>query len=372
MKALFNAVEMQLTREEILAMVDPKILEYIKGFNEEPYLKAFVVAGEGEATPQFDSEYKGPKVIKFTRDAVKACYDKIKAGLKVFSEHYTEDPDEFGRSEVANIVGKRLMNIGGQAKAVVVAFFNKVNESIGEMANAVSMEADLEVDYATSLVSSILGMDAIALVPEGQAPAIPSAKQIGAIRASMTTETKPNTGLDWHNLEAEFRRMKGLPSQVSDPVETIGDLDFNQDGKPILNGVDKKYAAYTARLIEKAIEMKSKSFAPELDQVKSERDEMRKKLSQYESKPKLLEAAKAAKLGEDFVKYIEARVERFKPTDDLDVSIKEFIEDKKLDYSDFVKASGKSPNLGADEKLDPIGDDITDYDDPEQNPFLKD
>jgi len=368
MKISIKASSMALTRDEILSMVEPSILSYIKGFNKEPFLKAYIVAYEDDnIMPGFEATYTGPKILKFTKEAVKSVYEKVKSGVRIFAEHWRVSPEE-QRDFVGTIVGKGLKEIGGKLNSIVVGFFDSKNEILAKDHDSISMESNLQIE-PDGTVTGVDDFEGIALVPQGEKPAFNKANTIGAIKATEMSTLEPKS-LDWHTIEAEFKRMKGLPSQVSDPIETIGVLDFNQSGDPILTGVDKKYAAYVASLVKQAIAKTSESKNPEMEKIVSEHAVMKKKLSLYESKPALLDKAKQANLGDGFVKYIETRLDRFKPGDNLEQSMIEFIEDKKLDYSDLVKNSGTDVSLPA--STGNTSGQITDYNDPKQNPLLED
>jgi hypothetical protein len=219
-----------------------------------------------------------------------------------------------------------------------------------------------------------LDFTAVALVPMGENPAFPGASALGSIRAFISKEQKMNfnqavSGLDWHTIEAEFRKMKGLPSQVSDPEEMIGQIEVTADGRLIATGKDKKYAEYASKLAQSVLEKSSKSANPEIEQIRRERDELKRKVTLYEVKPKVIDKAKSMKLGDAFVDYVQKRLDRFKPSDEnnVDASIDEWLEDKKLDYSDLATSgqSGTQPPQGEQTVSNP-----EDFLDPKNNPLL--
>jgi hypothetical protein len=364
MKAKFYAEPTQFYQPgEILRMADQVILNFIKKTNPNPLLKAYVIVHEGQATPSIDG--KAGK-INFDRKTVQAVYDKIGLGVGVYMDH---DDDSEDRKVYGTVVGKDIRDIQGKRSAMVILAFDKKSEKIAEEHNYVSMEIEITMS-ANNEIENVLSFDGVALVPKGDRPALENARAVGTVRAKQhkrkgyfMSENLNN----WHEVEAAFRQMRGLASQVTKPIDMIGELKFDQDGKPLLTGMDKEYVSYVQSLIEQGISKKLEKSNPDIDKIKNENLQLQKKLKVYESKPMLLEKAKAAKLGDDFVKFVEKRMDRFKPNeDDIETSINEFIEDKKLDYRDMK--SLQSPGAGATTTPDTAE---IDYDDPKQNPLLE-
>ena len=370
MRFRFDLAKASLTDEEIRSMVAPEVLDYIKSSKEKPLLKAYIVAHEGEVSPNFEEGYTGNRVLKFTRKAIKSVFESIKTGVSFFYDHYKVSPDE-PRKSVAKVVGKSLREIGDKLTTVIVAFFE--DEEMAKY-NSISMEADLQLEESGN-VSDVLSFTGVALVPFGEQPAFPNANSLGSIRAinnnskgtKMSKFIENSGGLDWHAIEAEFRRLKGLPSQVTDPEEMIGQIELTADGRLIATGKDKKYSQYVVGLVQSAIEKSKKDTNPDIDNIKKERDELARKVAQYEVRPKILDKAKSMKLGDQFVQYIEKRVDRFKPIgENLESSIDEWLEDKKLDYSDAAELRKATQPDTSDQTLP----DPTDYSDPRNNPLL--
>jgi hypothetical protein len=370
MKVIVKASEFALPASEILSYVEPTILSYIKGFNEKPLLKAYVVASNEElVTPGFEAGYDGPTELSFSKEAVADVYEKIKPGNPIYYDHWEDSPKEKERETVGSVVGKALKKIGNKIYAIVVGFFNEDNEELALEHDSVSMEANWVIEPDGS-VKSISEFDAVAIVPNQDKPAFKTAKSIGVVKAKdMTTPTS----LDWHTLEAEFRKMKGLASQVSDPNEMIGDLQWSETGEPILTGVDKKYVAKAVELIKKAVEKAKSQKDPGITEKLAEYESLKKEIGMLKAKPMLLEKAKERKLGDEFVSFIEKRIERFKPSENIEESIKDFLDDKALDFADIYKQSTKEITKPDRQETKPTLDgEITDYNDPKQNPFLED
>jgi hypothetical protein len=372
MKVLFALSQnMTLSNEEIKAMVDPSLLDYLRGETKRPLLKAYVVAHEGEATPQFTDGYVGERILKFTKDSVSRVFDAVKVGVKFFYDHYKKSQDE-ARTPVASIVGKSLRMVGDKMSTVIVAFFK--DEQFATY-DSISMEADLEID-SDGTVSNILDFSAVALVPNGENPALPMAKSVGQVRANNNKLSKgqfkmnDTVSLDWHTIEAGFRQLKGLPSQVTDPEEMIGRIEVTADGRLIATGKDKKYSDYVAKLVDQTVQEKLKGVNPEIEKIKSERDALAKKVTLYEVKPRVLDKAKEYKLGDGFVDFVTKRIDRFKPNEnDIDGSIVEWLEDKKIDYSDMAKSSN-TVSTPAGQPANTTPADEIDYSDPKNNPLL--
>jgi hypothetical protein len=373
MKVLFALAQTStLSPDEIKAMVDPSLLDYLRSETKRPLLKAYVVAHEGEATPQFTDGYTGNRILKFTRESVGKVFEAVKVGVKFFYDHYKKSQDE-ARTPVASIVGKSLRMIGDKMSTVIVAFFK--DEQFASY-DSISMEADLEIDESGN-VSDILDFSAVALVPNGQDPALPMAKTVGQVRANNNKLSKgqfknmsDTISLDWHTIEAGFRQLKGLPSQVTDPEEMIGRIEVTADGRLIATGKDKKYSDYVAKLVDQTVQEKLKGVNPEIEKIKSERDALAKKVTLYEVKPRVLDKAKEYKLGEGFVDFVTKRIDRFKPNEnDIDGSIVEWLEDKKIDYSDMAKSSN-SVSTPAGQPANTTPADEIDYTDPKNNPLL--
>lgn len=370
MKARITANTITLSRDEVLSMVEPGLLKYLKADNPKPLLKAYVVAHEGEASPNFEAGYTGAKVIKFTKESVSKVFSKINEGVKLFFDHYKEDPTE-PRETIAEVVGKSIREVNGKLSSVIVAFFKTQKEDMAKY-ESVSMEADLEIG-TDGTVQDVLDFTAVAIVPDGKKPALSGANALATIRANNKDSKgkfmSETASLDWHILEAEFRKKNGLPSQVTDPEDMIGMIEVTQDGKFITTGKDKKYGQYVAQLFEKTLAKKTSPLEPKLIEVQNERDQLARKLAIYEAKPKIIQKAKEAKLGDDFVHFIEKRIERFKASDDIDASINEWIEEKKLDYQDLYKPEDVkgTPSSANKPTVDPLE---VDYSDPANNPLL--
>jgi hypothetical protein len=362
MRYNFYANFADITRDEVLSVVDPQILKYIKNSNKSPLLKAYIVAHEGVATPSVQGE---AVMIQFTRDGVSKVYAKMETGKPVYMDH----ADGENRKVYATVVGKGLTEIDGKLSAVAVLYFDRDQEQFGIDHNYVSMEVEFMPDKNGN-INDVVSFDGIALVPKDKKPALDNARAVATLKATKLTKGyfDMSETLDWHQLEAEFRKRRGLASQISDPTEMIGDITFDEHGNPILTGMDKKYTSHVADLFKKALEKKSQPYSKMLEKLKSENAELRKKATLLDIKPQLLDMAKQAKLGKEFESFIEKRIDRFKPTDDIEESMREFIEDKKIDYRELTK-DRKSIGVGGNDP-EPDEEEVIDYNDPKNNPLL--
>jgi len=332
MKMYIQALELEMTPEELKAKVPQEKLASLKG---KGVLQAYTVAHVGQSKPKVLGE--GVKPIQWTKAAVQRLAQKIKNGTKFFVGH-GKDNSHDGRKEVGEVLASFTKEVSGRLSDVVIGHFPDT-ESVKEM-DVCSIEANVDIDEASYYVDDVNEVSAIALGASAvDSPAFPGALRLASVQCF--EEPEPENPERETKMEVTFRDVQDFikernvfPHQLYNADDLKNDREFNQ-----LFAVNDE------------LKSKNEKLAKELEETK--------KLSvEAEAKMKL---ASAKDRFESFVpKDLTAKqkafiLNRFKPeaiADLNDDEVKEYIENEKKDFAETAKLFGVTDSSQSETRAD--------------------
>ena len=172
----------QMADSEIADMVPADVMGRLKQGDEHPVIRAYSIGHQGEAKA---TELKfGQRVIQYGRDTVQRLYDKIKVGIPAFDGHESGTNKHEGRIRLGNIVGKKLVDIGGILHTVIATYIRPQYRE--RHLDVASIEAD--VTYSSlgkkSWIRTFEDVTGVALGSSAvTTPALPGCTLLGSIQA---------------------------------------------------------------------------------------------------------------------------------------------------------------------------------------------
>ena len=341
--------QITLTRDELLSMVDAEEMKSIKNIDADAMIVAYIVAHEGISKPVVIGE--GTKAIKWDKDAVRTVSDKLEVGMPVYDSH----PKPEGRNQVGHIVGYKEKMIDGVLSTIFAAYIKPEYADQIKSYDISSMEAIWKVVETVSGmiskgVSEITGI-ALGSRKKGEKPGFSRADKLLSITAYDTEvsiyafeeQREENKNMDWNSinpaeipfeiLRAGVKAKKIYLSQIYDPEELLP--------KKITNGDKESYESYDreftksfnkfAEQIRNEVTDKYKDY----DDVKKERDALKKELTVTVNKPKVIEIAKTKySFNDAAIKFLNRELKDFSDFDSDD-KINEFVDSVKKDYEEI-------------------------------------
>jgi len=320
MKMFIQALELEMTTEELKAKVPKEKLASMKG---KGVLQAYTVAHVGQSKPKVLGEVAKP--IQWTKLAVQRLAQKIKDGTKFFVGH-GKDNSHDGRRQVGEVVSSFTKEVAGRLSDVVIGHFPD-KDSVKEM-DVCSIEASIDIDEASYYVEDVNEVSAIALGASAiDSPAFPGALRLASVQCfeepeSKNPERETKMEVTFRDVQDFIKERNVFPHQLYQAEDLQSDREFSQ-------------------LFATNDELKNKN-----DALVKELEEAKKSNAEVESKMKL---ASAKDRFEEFipkdltVKQKTFILSRFKPeiiAEFDDNKIKEYIESEKKDFAETAKLFG--------------------------------
>lgn len=338
-----------LTRDELLGMVDAEEMKSIKNIDADPMIVAYIVAHEGISKPVVIGE--GTKTIKWDKDAVRTVSEKLAVGMPVYDSH----PRPEGRNQVGHVVGCKEKMIDGVLSTIFAAYIKPEYADQIKSYDISSMEAIWKIVETVSGmiskgVSEITGI-ALGSRKKGEKPGFGRADKLISITAYGTEvsiyafeeQREEKKYMDWNTinpaeipfevLKAGVKAKKIYLSQIFDPEELLPKKTMNGD-KESYESYDREFTKSFnkfAEQIRSEITEKYKDY----DDIKKERDTLKKELTVTANKPKVIETAKT-KYGfnDAAIKFLNRELKDFSDFDNDD-KIDEFVNGVKKDYEEI-------------------------------------
>jgi len=331
MKVFIQALELNLTSEELKAAIPKETLEAVKG---KGIFQAYTLAHEGKSQPRVLGS--GDQVLKWPRAVIQKLAQTIKTGVKFFVGHGSTN-DHADRESVGEIVASFVKDIGGKVSNVIVGHFPDKDKVI-EM-DVCSMEANVHTDDE-NIVGDINDVSGIALAnSDSESPAFVGALRLNAIQCFEIQAKNPGEGdtkmpdaITFEQVRSAVKSMNIFPHQLYDDDDMRKDNQFSK-----LYTNESKLSSENERLTKENTEMKDKN------------KEALRSVDVTNAQSQISEFLKEG-LTEKQVKFI---TDRFKPEemDDLtEVGINKFIEESKKDFADTAKFFGVAEKVSVGTK----------------------
>jgi len=386
-----------MAEDELLAMIPASEYKRIKEQDPNPLFKAYVIGHEGIGTGKLIGA--GTIVSRWFRSAIEALYRKIQAGIKLFHDHGETNEHE-RRIPIGEVVGKALRTIKEKLSTIIVAYikpdFRGIPLDVASIEADIIFKKDEKIGTYTSDVERVTG---IALGNSAiNRPGFPGATLLAQVQAfaKKTNHTQHREGEEMEPLTVEeirefLKTAKDVePSDLfttealtKDPV-FVGQVDLER--RRAVRGVLNDHRK---RDLDRELDDESSEVTKKLEKENKElKDSLAKKDSEIAlgKIPSLFKKeAETRKLTDQQKKFIEPRLDRFKPTaaDKTEAEFKSHL-DRELDEfkttaelfgikieAPAVKAEGDGKDKTGAAAPGPEAGTIEDkYLDPAQNPMI--
>ena len=331
MKVFIQALELNLTSEELKAAIPKKTLESVKG---KGIFQAYTLAHEGKSQPKVLGS--GDQILKWPRSVIQKLAQTIKTGIKFFVGH-GDTNDHTNRESVGEIVASFVKEIGGKVSNIIIGHFPDEDKVINM--DVCSMEANVYTDEE-NIVGDINDVSGIALAnSDSNSPAFAGAFRLNSVQCFEIQAKKPGEGdknmpdpITFEQVRAAVKSMNIFPHQLFDENDMLKDNQFSK-----LYDNEFKLTSENERLSKENTEIKDKN--------KEALRSVDVKNAQSQIKEFLKEG-----FTEKQSKFI---TDRFKPEsmDDLtETGINKFIEGAKKDFADTAKFFGVAEKAGEGKK----------------------
>lgn len=384
----FLARIQNMAASEILSFIPPEEYKRIKAEDPAPIFRAYVIGHEGISEGRLVG---GGKLVKrWFASAIKKLYDRLRVGIKLFLGHAATN-EHTGRTQIGEIVGHALKDIGNKLTAIAIAYIRPEFRSLP--LDVASIEAEIRLSEGREGIYDVDVGDITGIALGNSAfntPGFAGATLLSQIQAFASGDARFTHGggstmeFSLDDIRRAIKAENHKPSDLFDLEELTGD--------PMVKGfldVAKKnqYGAGAAHLRrtedefekqKKEWEAKEKGYQERIK--KSEADIAKARI------PELFAKAKTErKLDEKQTKFIELRLKRFAPSepDKLEKEFSAHLDSELDEMKSLAEALGIKTEGGEDgkgkgedkkggaERGSGGGGSIEDkYLDPKQNPFI--
>lgn len=339
MQMFIQALELELTPEEMKKSIPPEVRKKIQG---KGILQAYTVAHEGRSQPKVLGE--GTKPLHWTKAVVRRLADNIQAGAKFFIGHGKSNSHD-GRREVGEVLSSFVKEIKGKLSNIVIGWFPEKN-AVAEM-DVCSIEASVDVDETNSYVDDVNEVSAIALGASAvDSPAFPGAMRLASLQCFEEEPKKNNPGEGDEDMAITFRDVQDFIKErnvFAHQLYKESDLRNDREFAPLFSDSEEKDKKITN--LEKQVE-EQKKINKDIDskaKVALAKDRFDKLA------PKDLTTKQKA--------FIDSRFNPEKVADMSDDEIKEYFENERKDFAETAKLFGvtesaQSGNSEGDENID--------------------
>lgn len=381
-----------MAEDELLAMIPASEYKRIKEQDPNPLFKAYVIGHEGTSSGILIGA--GTVVSRWFRSAIEALYRKIQAGIKLFHDHGDTNEHD-GRIPIGEVVGKALRTIKEKLSTIIVAYikpdFRGIPLDVASIEADIVFKKDEKIGTYTSDVERVTG---IALGNSAiNRPGFPGATLLAQVQAfaKKTNHAQHREGDRMEPLTVEEIREFLKTAKDVEPSDIFTTEALTKD--PVFAGqVDLERRAAVRGVLKDHRKRDDEEWSEAKKKLEKELIEVKESLAKKDSEialgkiPTLFKKeAETRKLTDQQKKFIEPRLDRFKPTaaDKTETEFKVHL-DKELDEfkttaelfgikieAPAVKAEGDGKDkTGAAAPGSGTGAIEDKYLDPEQNPMI--
>jgi len=319
--------------DEVLGLIQPRVIRDIKHEDPTPMFKAFIVGQEGESRPKIVGI--GATIQRWYQSAVEKLTEKLGLGLPVYHNHTPTNKDK-NRSAIGEVVGKALKSIEGSLSSVIVAYIypqfkdlplDVASIEAGVMVPQDSREFDVRDVDIQEITGIALGNSQI------NKPAFPKATLIAQLQAMAEKPYQGDKKMTLEEIRQAVQEGKFGPSDVFAPTALTSDPFIKEHVEEKINNA-KGYQIRKVQEFETkvaALEVEKKALQDELassktsvlktraketfEAVLTERLKLKEdeRLSKFVRKQfeKGFTPADEAKLKDDLNKFVDTRVSEY-------------------------------------------------------------
>ena len=321
MKIEIQAMETQISEEEIRQNLPKEVLEKVKGKKLIPY----IIAHEGESKPKVLAEGTS-RILRWPRAVIRRAAEKIKDGAKFFIAHGKDNSLE-GRESVGEVIGSFVKETVNGLQAIALGVLTDKAKDM----DVCSIEANIH--ESGGIVGDINDISGIALgSSDKDSPAFPGARRLAAIQCF-----SDDTGGDPD---------KEIPGEGRDKMPTFGEIkqavkDLNIYPNQLFTEEDIKADRKFGKVYDERDSFKTKAETAE-----KERDDIKKK---SEDAVKANEKATATErlekmlpdgLTEKQKSFIKRNFNPEKIEDLSDDGLNGFVENAQKEFAEYAKIFG--------------------------------
>jgi len=347
-----------MSEQEILAMVDPGVLQSIKQQDPAPVIKVYRIGEEGVAEGRLVG--LGRKTFRYLQHAIRKLGEKLPLRVPVFNRH-SQTNDHEGRERIGEVVGKAVQHVKDRL-AVLAAIYILPSHRDKDL-DIASIEAnvqfsldergDVRVDDFERITGIALSHSSI------EQPGFPGATLLGAMQAFATRDTHPGDrsmgAIDELTLEDVRKAIRQGGYEVTDLFDEEDILDL----KIVRNHVKKeKQTEYEhAKRLEGRLAEERNSRLQREKELEDEISKLKRETFQASSS-KLFEALAAErKLDDRQRKFMELRLSGFNPEkvedqDAIKAELNKWIDAQLTEWQTLTELIAGEKQEGSEDKKD--------------------
>lgn len=367
-----QAFQFNLNESEILAMIEPDVLNEIKLRNPHPYFRAYSICHDGISKPKLlNTDSQGP--IEWTRKAVQSIKNIALKGIKFFLGHNEDNSTDNRGEPLGEIIANKEMEIDGKVHHIAIGYFpdkDKVKDY--DICSHEGLWSFIK-ESGKTIAEKVSKITAIALGNSKEdSPAFPGAVNLGAVQCF---ENDAGGDPDKNKAGGESANNKGkimalTLKEVNDYIVEnkvhISQLPFTIE--------DVKKDRNLGKIFDEAESYKTKITTLEADNKKliQEKEGLVLKEQQLSAKERFDNLIKIGNVTDKQKTFLETKFKKAIPADLSEVGLKTYFDNTLQEYKEIAPLfsdiknpaqEGKKPDLNNDEKID--------YTNPEVNEMLK-
>ena len=211
----------QIPLEEV---VDAETLRNLKARDEHPSIRLYSIGHEGEANLHLPG--LGAGILTWVQGAVRAIADKLKIGTAVFDRHNPDTNSHEGRTQIGEVVGKTVKQIGERLNTLAAIYIYPQFES--RPLDIASFEAEIEFshDEYKAWPTNIRNVSGIALANSGtEIPGFPGASLLSAVQAHVQAFAgeKGDNKVNQSDVQEAVKELRLSPSDLFSVEEVVAD-----------------------------------------------------------------------------------------------------------------------------------------------------
>ncbi len=347
MRQYLSAQQVQAANQiPLKEVVDAATLRNLKARDEHPSIRLYSIGHEGEANLHLPG--LGETILTWVQGAVRAIADKLKIGTAVFDRHNPDTNSHEGRTQIGEVVGKTVKQIGDRLNTLAAIYIYPQFES--RPLDIASFEAEIEFDHDGNKAwpTNIRNVSGIALANSGtEIPGFPGATLVGAVQAYVQAfrSDKGDNTMNLSDVKSAVKELGLKPTQVFEIGDIMGDSAVGVKVKE----VTKEHFVMANRVGEERDALREK-----VSKLENQNAENEKKLQQQTVQSKsssVLDAVLADPERKFDIKakiFVKRNYRNFNSSAEdeaaLKVDVVKFVDENVKEFGELVKELGLKPD----------------------------
>jgi len=305
----------------------------LRAREEHPEIRLYSIGHEGEAS--FHLPGIGKKTFTWVQAAVRAVADKLMLGTAVFDRHDPNTNSHIGRTQIGEIVGKAVKQIGDRLNTLAAIYIYPQFKS--RPLDVASFEADIEFshDGHQAWPTAIKAVSGIALGNSGtETPGFPGASLLSAVQAYAVQAFAGEIGDNEMKLSDVQEAVKTLRLNPSD-LFSVEDVVADKKVRTNLQDAATRVGNERDKAVEKVAELENQNA--EKDKRLLQHDVQSKSASVFDT----MLADPERKLDDKAKAFVRRNLKNFESTaeneDALKVDAGKFVDASVKEYGEVAK-----------------------------------